>query len=311
MLEVDLLAVGDFALVDAQREPAFRVGTNPRLEEDRSAFLAVIGQRNERSAVALQALRKVHRRLLRTPRTDIRAASHPTAVEPIGPIGENQDDFWHVPGSAPARNRTWTTGSGDLRDILFTTGAGRSDRNGPRITAPDNGSIPVAIPTTTDAADASWAAADMNLWTAAAAVVSAPAKLNLHLRVVGRRPDGYHLLDSIVAPISVFDSVTVRVTPASVTDVSLRCDPPGAAPETADNLAARAARAFLDRLGTNARVAIELVKRIPVGAGLGGGSSDAAAVLRGLNALLRKPVTAPVLRSWALELGADVPLFLV
>jgi len=151
----------------------------------------------------------------------------------------------------------------------------------------------------------------MNLWTAAAAVVSAPAKLNLHLRVVGRRPDGYHLLDSIVAPISVFDSVTVRVIPASVTGVSLRCDPPGAAPATADNLAAAAARSFLDRLGTNTRVAIELVKRIPVGAGLGGGSSDAAAVLRGLNALLRKPVTAPVLRSWALELGADVPLFLV
>jgi len=89
VLEVDFLAVGDFALVDPEREPAIGVRTHPRLEEYRSAFLTVVRQRNERSAVALQALREIHLRLLHTPQTQV-SSFHPTAREPIGSIGEKQ-----------------------------------------------------------------------------------------------------------------------------------------------------------------------------------------------------------------------------
>ncbi len=148
-------------------------------------------------------------------------------------------------------------------------------------------------------------------WTDAEALVNAPAKLNLSLHIRGQRPDGYHLLDSIVAPITIFDRVSVHVTPSSASAVSLRCRPSDAAPPGRDNLAWRAADLFLQRHQSTASVAINVVKRIPAQAGLGGGSSDAAAVLRGLNALSRNPVSVEDLMRWALELGADVPLFLV
>lgn len=144
--------------------------------------------------------------------------------------------------------------------------------------------------------------------SARAASVAAPAKINVSLRVVGVRGDGYHLLDSIVAPIAVCDQVRLEVEDGAATEISLRC--PGGAPEGADNLAARAALLYLRRTGRTARVGIDLGKRIPAGAGLGGGSSDAAAALRLLNGLAEEPVGAPELARWALELGADVPLFL-
>lgn len=140
--------------------------------------------------------------------------------------------------------------------------------------------------------------------------VPAPAKINLRLLVVGIRDDGYHLLESTVAPISLFDAVSVSVRKASSTAVRLACRPAGIVPSGPENLAARAAALFIERTGQRGEVAIELTKRIPAGAGLGGGSSDAAAVLRGLNVLADQSVPAPTLASWALELGADVPLFL-
>src|SRR5215470_4675442 len=129
------------------------------------------------------------------------------------------------------------------------------------------------------------------VWRNGLASLLAPAKLNLSLRVVGRREDGYHLLDSLVVPIDVFDTVRVRATSASTAQVSIRCEPAGAAPAGPENLAARAAMRFLERAGTAAHVAIELDKEIPAGAGMGGGSSDAAAVLRALNALYRPALT--------------------
>lgn len=150
----------------------------------------------------------------------------------------------------------------------------------------------------------------MTVWIGDSAEVSAPAKINLCLRVVGRRADGYHLLDSIVAPIALFDYLTVRATPSTATSVSLRCEWPGVAPASPDNLVVKAAEKFLRESGRSARVEISLVKRIPIGAGLGGGSSDAAGVLRGLNALLDRPIPEPSLSAWAAALGADVPLFL-
>lgn len=142
-------------------------------------------------------------------------------------------------------------------------------------------------------------------------VTRAPAKLNLDLHITGRRADGYHLLDSLVAPIAVFDRLEIRIGPAPRPDVAIVTQPRGAAPEDASNLAARAARLFLERRRLAVHVAIRLHKRIPSGAGLGGGSSDAAAVLRLLNAAAREPVPPAVLARWALSLGADVPFFLL
>src|SRR6516165_6759514 len=114
----------------------------------------------------------------------------------------------------------------------------------------------------------------MTSWSAGTAVLNTPAKLNLSLRIVGRRDDGFHLLDSIVAPVSLFDDLAVTVEPSASSAVSLRCEPPSAAPPCQDNLAVRAAQAFLRQADTTARVSIVLRKRIPAGAGLGGGSSD-------------------------------------
>lgn len=150
----------------------------------------------------------------------------------------------------------------------------------------------------------------MTAWSADTAHAGAPAKLNLCLRVRGRRADGYHVLESIVTPIALFDHLRIQVRSSAAPRVSLRCEPTSAAPPGAENLAARAAELFMRRRRIAAEVSIALRKRIPAGAGLGGGSSDAAAVLRALNTLLRVPVPRAELMTWALELGADVPLFI-
>ncbi len=142
------------------------------------------------------------------------------------------------------------------------------------------------------------------------AVVAAPAKINLCLRVVGTRHDGYHLLDSLVVPVRLFDWLEVRVDRAVRGELRLCCHPTGSAPGGGDNLAIRAAQLFAERTGWQPGIHLTLRKAIPVGAGLGGGSSDAAAVLRGLNALADEPVARSQLAAWALELGADVPFFL-
>ena len=145
----------------------------------------------------------------------------------------------------------------------------------------------------------------------ARAVVDAPAKLNLSLSILGRRADGYHELDSLVAPIHIADRVTVWVSANADPFVSFRVVPDGAAPAGAENLCVRAAVLYLDRTRTTARIRIELEKHLPIGAGMGGGSSDAAAILRSLNTLADRPVPRAELSGWALELGADVPFFLL
>jgi 4-diphosphocytidyl-2-C-methyl-D-erythritol kinase len=137
---------------------------------------------------------------------------------------------------------------------------------------------------------------------------SAPAKINLLLRVVGRRSDGYHELDSVFVPVSLHDRVTIMVRPGAPRRVTIRCD--GATLLDDDrNLAVRAANAFMTGFGIELEAAIELRKEIPMGAGLGGGSSDAGAVLRMLAALCRIGDSAR-LAEIALGLGADVPFFL-
>ena len=144
----------------------------------------------------------------------------------------------------------------------------------------------------------------------------APAKINLFLRVVGRRADGYHELDSVFVPVSLCDRVRVeiRVEPRSADDttIALRCDR-DEIPTGEKNLAWRAADAFLGEFGVEIHrprhVAIDLRKEIPAGAGLGGGSSDAGAVLRMMAALCRVEDVSRLARV-ALALGADVPFFL-
>ena len=138
--------------------------------------------------------------------------------------------------------------------------------------------------------------------------LKAPAKLNLSLRVVGRRVDGYHLLDSLMVPIGVFDRLRISVSEEAAEAVRLiTCGEPTIRPE--DNLALRAAKLFLERTSRSSCVEIDLEKHIPIGSGMGGGSSDAAAVLWGLDELLETGVGVDKLAEWGLEIGADVPFF--
>ena len=134
--------------------------------------------------------------------------------------------------------------------------------------------------------------------------VEAPAKLNLYLHVTGRRADGYHELDSLVSFAALAD--TLEIAPADALALSVS-GPFADALDAGDNLATRAAAALAERLGRPADVRIALHKRLPVAAGLGGGSADAAAVLRGLARLWRLgPEHTDDFREIALSLGADV-----
>ncbi|HUI79688.1 MAG TPA: 4-(cytidine 5'-diphospho)-2-C-methyl-D-erythritol kinase [Bryobacteraceae bacterium] len=136
--------------------------------------------------------------------------------------------------------------------------------------------------------------------------VRALAKINLDLRVLGRRPDGYHELRTIFHTISLADTIEISFTPGRKTAIAIN-DPLRL---ESDNLAVRAAKLAMDTMRVNGRIEIRLVKRIPTGAGLGGGSSDAAAVLLALPVLARKVVPLPALSRIAAELGSDVPFFL-
>lgn len=138
--------------------------------------------------------------------------------------------------------------------------------------------------------------------------VFSPAKINLFLAVTGRRPDGFHDLVSVVAPISFGDSLWLHTNDRAGV-VTLECDDP-AVPTGPDNLAVRAAAAWIAATAFAGGVHIALSKRVPMGAGLGGGSSNAAAVLRGLNSLHARPLDEPALGRIAASLGSDCPLFL-
>ena len=141
--------------------------------------------------------------------------------------------------------------------------------------------------------------------------VKAPAKINLFLRVTGRRADGYHTLQTRMQKVGLFDLLKVQ---RGGEGVRLHCV--GAdLPENADNLVHRAASLFLETVAqrrgrTLGGVKISLTKNIPIAAGLGGGSSDAAAALKALNSLFEAGLTAGELAAMGLELGADVPFFL-
>ena len=133
----------------------------------------------------------------------------------------------------------------------------------------------------------------------------APAKLNLFLHVTGRRDDGYHLLESVFAPVTLADTVCLSLRDDGV--IALLDAPEGLT--EANDLACRAARALQSASGTGLGVDIQLVKRIAQGAGLGGGSSDAATTLLGLNRLWSLACPRAELQEIGATLGADVPFF--
>lgn len=133
----------------------------------------------------------------------------------------------------------------------------------------------------------------------------APAKLNLFLHVVGRRPDGYHLLQTVFRFIDLADSLDIDARRDG--QVHRETDMPGVPPE--QDLVVRAALALQRHTGTHLGAQLRLRKRVPAGGGLGGGSSDAATVLIALNRLWRTGLSREQLMRIGLELGADVPVF--
>jgi 4-diphosphocytidyl-2-C-methyl-D-erythritol kinase len=146
--------------------------------------------------------------------------------------------------------------------------------------------------------------------------IRAPAKINLTLRVVGRRADGYHLLDTIMLPVSLYDDLDIRKlrrtagrNDSAAPMIKVHCNH-STVPEGEQNLAYRAARLILEEAESRQPLEIRIRKRIPVGAGLGGGSSDAAATLVGVNRLLSLGFSACKLERLGLRLGADVPFFI-
>ena len=138
--------------------------------------------------------------------------------------------------------------------------------------------------------------------------IHAPAKLNLNLRITGRRDDGYHLLDSVVVFTAFGD--WIELEPAQTDRVVVTGDFASSVGAGVDNICFRALAAFRGHGGVADCHSISIDKRIPVGAGLGGGSSDAAAILRYLNNASPTPLTDERLAEAALSLGADVPVCL-
>jgi 4-diphosphocytidyl-2-C-methyl-D-erythritol kinase len=144
--------------------------------------------------------------------------------------------------------------------------------------------------------------------------IRAPAKINLRLQVIGKRADGYHLLDTLLLPVSLYDEIEIsKVRPiggktAPNNPLTVTCNDP-LVPRGKKNLAYKAALLILSDAKVSAQVHIRIRKRIPVGAGLGGASTDAAATLVGLNRLLRLGYTSKRLEEMSLALGADVPFF--
>jgi len=136
-------------------------------------------------------------------------------------------------------------------------------------------------------------------------VCPAPAKLNLFLRVVGRRADGYHDLQTLFRFIGYGDTLTLRPRPDG--RIERMSEVPGVPPE--QDLTLRAAALLQQSAGTRLGVTVELDKRLPLGGGVGGGSSDAATALIGLNRLWGLGWTRARLQDLAIQLGADVPVF--
>lgn len=135
--------------------------------------------------------------------------------------------------------------------------------------------------------------------------ILAPAKINISLKVFGRRPDGYHHIRSVMVPVTIYDEVEVDEARSGI---RVECDDP-AVPADERNSCHKAAALFMERAGAPAGVRIRIRKRIPREAGLGGGSSDAAAAIKGLLALTGWIPPDGAVMEIASRVGADVPFF--
>ena len=138
--------------------------------------------------------------------------------------------------------------------------------------------------------------------------VIAPAKINLSLRVLGRRSDGFHEIETLIAPISLSDEIKIEQRSAKQ-EIAFRCDDPSV-PKGEDNIVVRAANVFFKETKFTSGISIFLKKAIPHGAGLGGGSSDAASTLLALNELFETNLPREALAKMAEMIGSDVPFFI-
>lgn len=153
---------------------------------------------------------------------------------------------------------------------------------------------------------------------AASAMVRAPAKLNLFFEVLGKRSDGFHEIETLMVPINLYDELVATSEPGGLIRTACRwaaapahsADTLGDLPAEQENLATKAVRLLRERAGVTHGLRMELIKRIPSAAGLGGGSSDAAAALLAANAVWNLGWNTPALAEVAGELGSDVPFFL-
>ena len=139
--------------------------------------------------------------------------------------------------------------------------------------------------------------------------ILAPAKINLSFRIKGRRADGFHEIETLMAPVSLADRLTIERA-GDDGRIRFSCDDPSL-PVGDDNLVVRAARLFQETTRISAGLRIVLEKKVPHGAGLGGGSSDAASTLLGLNELFATGLDQKKLLELGAQLGSDVPFFIV
>ena len=138
--------------------------------------------------------------------------------------------------------------------------------------------------------------------------VLAPAKINLSLRVLKHRGDGFHEIETLIAPISLYDKIKIERC-SGKREIAFRCDDLSV-PKGEENIVVRAANLFFEETNVASGVSIELKKRIPHGAGLGGGSSDAASTLLALNELFETNLPREELAKLAEMIGSDVPFFI-
>ncbi len=138
--------------------------------------------------------------------------------------------------------------------------------------------------------------------------VLAPAKINVWLRVLRRRSDGFHEIETLIAPISLCDEIQIESCSGKKA-IEFQCDDPSV-PKGDENLAVRAATLFFEKTNIDGGISIELKKKIPHGAGLGGGSSDAASTLLALNDLFDTKLPLQTLSKMAEAIGSDVPFFI-
>jgi 4-diphosphocytidyl-2-C-methyl-D-erythritol kinase len=139
--------------------------------------------------------------------------------------------------------------------------------------------------------------------------VLAPAKINVSLKILRRRDDGFHEIETLITPITLCDHIEIERNDSSSSKIEFHCDDPSV-PADDDNLIVRAARAFFAATKLKRAISIELKKKIPHGAGLGGGSSDAASALLALNELFNTNLPRESLAKIAETVGSDVPFFI-